>query len=95
MCGPCCECGACKAVRAIASLLLLALTVAAFIGVWNTHMVNGAWVFGGNDASIAILAAVAALAVFHKTSKKLCPRKSKACGTVCPGCGNMPCTCKH
>lgn len=91
MCG-CCDCGACKAVRVIVSILLLALTVAAFIGVWTTHMTPAGWVFGTTDASLAILAGVASLTVFHKTSKKLC-RCSKSCG-VCPACGNMPCTCK-
>lgn len=92
MCGSsCCECAACKVVRAIASLLLLLLTIAAFIGVWHTHMTATGWMFGSTDASLAILAAVASLAVFHKTSKKLCRCNKGACGG-CP-CGKEGCAC--
>ncbi len=81
MCGSCCECGACKVIRIIVSLLLLAATVAAFIGMWHNHVTPTGWVFGTTEGSLSILTFVASLMLLFKTSKKLCPCNSCNCST--------------
>jgi hypothetical protein len=89
MCGSSCECGACKAVRVVVSLLLLLTTIASFLGLWRDHMTAAGWSFGSGDQSLSLLVFIVSLLALYKTSKKLCPCSSGCCGK----CGNCPCTC--
>ena len=105
-CGSSCggSCAVCKAVSAVVALLLTLTTIAAVIGVWNTHhTATGAWVFGTTAGSVALVTFILSLMAWKKVVGKMCPCRSKACGTgcgcgtgggVCPGCGKMPCKCK-
>ena len=88
--GNCCV--VCKIVKALVILVLTLTSVAAFIGVWNTHMVNGAWTFGSQEGSLALLVLVVSFSLWGKKLTKMCPCGSKgACGG-CP-CGKDNCAC--
>ncbi len=89
------ECMVCKIIRGIVLLLLTLTSIAAFIGVWRTHYVGGAWVFGTQEGSIALLVFILSIVLWHKMLKKMCPC-GKMMGGMCPKCGSDPCMCgKH
>lgn len=75
----CCDCGFCKFLRVIVSVLLLLVTIAAGIAVWRTHALPTGWTFGTTEGTLAIIAFAFTLTKCFKTSKKLCP----TCGSGC------------
>jgi ABC-type nickel/cobalt efflux system permease component RcnA len=90
----CCSggnCGGCKGITAVVTLLLTVVAIASLLGVYNTHMTAEGWMFGTLNGSVAIIAFTAAIMCWIKLVKKMCP-----CGKsgMCPGCGHNPCTCK-
>jgi hypothetical protein len=97
-CGSSCGCGSCvgcKIVTAIVALLVTALTIAALVGVYVTHVTPEGWLFGSLNGSAAIIALLFSLKFWHRLVKKLCPcKKGGCCGGACPGCGTSPCSCK-
>jgi hypothetical protein len=80
--------------------VITALTIAAAIGVYSTHMTAEGWMFGTLNGSVAIIALLAALVSWLKIFKKMCGcrRKGCGCGSGCEGgkCGCPPgqCNCK-
>ena len=92
----CCSggsCGGCKFIVGIMALLTTITTIATFIGVYQTHITPEGWMFGSLNGSIAVIAFLFSIMCWLKLVKKLCPCGKGACGG-CPGCGNMPCSCK-
>ncbi len=97
-CGSGCggSCAVCKTLKGLVALLLTLTSIAAFIGVWKTHYVGGAWVFGTQEGSLALLVFIASITLWVKMVTKMCPCHKMMGGGMCPKCGNGPCTCgKH
>lgn len=94
-CGSCCKGGACAVCKIVAGLIALVFTlttVAAAVGVWNTHMTLDGWTFGTTPGSAALFVFVVSLMVWFKTVKKMCPCRSAGCGSGCgSSCGGCPC----
>lgn len=78
----CCSsgnCTGCKVGQAVVLLVLTITSVAAFIGVWNTHMLASGWSFGTQEGSLAILALVFSFTMWGKKMSKMCPCNKVAC----------------
>ncbi len=84
-------CAVCKTIKILVALVFFILALAALAGVYQTHYTPAGFVFGTSDCSFAIIALVASLLAWHKTTKGLCPCSRKSCGTGC-GCGGA-CAC--
>jgi hypothetical protein len=66
-------CGAlCTALQWVVALLLLLASVAALIGVWNTHVTNNGFAFGGSSASLALIAFAISVTLCKKSLCCLC-----------------------
>ena len=91
-CGSCGSCVGCKVCAGIVALVLTLTTIAAFLGVWNTHNTDAGWVFGTTQGSIALVTFIISIMAWKKMVGKMCPCRSKgACGG-CP-CGKENCSC--
>jgi hypothetical protein len=102
------SCVVCKIVSVIVTIVLTFTTVAAFIGVWNTHHTTAGWIFGTPAGSAALFVFIVSLVMWKKALHKCCGCGSKAAGCgcggacngkcaaggVCPACKHNPCTCK-
>lgn len=93
-------CLACKIIAGLVALVFTLTSVAAFVGVYVTHVTVDGWSFGTLNGSVALATLIVSLAAWLKTVKKLCPCNSKGgcgCGDArgggCPGCGRDSCQC--
>lgn len=87
MCGSS-NCGGCKSVSVILSIVFVLTTVAAGIGLYRAHFVGGMH-FGTVEGSLAIFALIASLMALKKALMACCGCDSDcggACGAGC-GCG--------
>lgn len=86
------SCFGCKIFRLIYAFVLTLIVLAAFVGVWRTHVLANGMVYGTPDGSLALLVFIIALHFWYRTVKVLCPCRSAGC---CSACGSDPCTCGH
>jgi hypothetical protein len=93
-------CGVCKAVGLVLGLVVALAMVAALLGVYMAHTAGGTWTFGTAEGSLSLLT-LGLLVLVLKKCMKMCPCRSKGCGSgcgggagMCPGCGKEPCACK-
>lgn len=96
----CCSsgsCAACKAVALISTIIIGILAIASLFGVYSAHFTDAGLTFGTVEGGVSIIAAVFALKVGVKMSKKCCGCCSKgACAASCAagcGCGDKNCNC--
>lgn len=69
----------CVAVRWIVAILLLIAAVASGIGVWETHVRDGAIAFGSSNASFALIAFTLSLWAFMRQMMKAMMNPCEVC----------------
>ncbi len=84
MCGSS-NCGGCKSISIILSIVFVLTTVAAGIGLYRAHFVGGMQ-FGTVEGSLAIFALIASLMALKKALMACC-----GCDESCGPCGCGPC----
>lgn len=68
---------ACSVFLGLVAFLLLLTSLAAMMGVVNTHLTSGGIAFGGSGASLALLAFAINIAFFAKFLCYVCGHEKK------------------